>query len=429
MKTPVSRIPLIVGIGWVATAAIAFSIGRIGSPSPSGVGVEADAGASANRLRRAQRDGGDGSGPAAGMNGQFAMGEDGGPLTLARVTNGQPIDKWMKKLMSQEDDIVRMAGLLRFLEAVKSPADLKAALEEINLRGDRGFGRSSHFTEYAMILEKWTQLDPNGAIAFAESRSREEKMLGTSTVLRTWTRTDASAAIAWAQANGKESSPDNGSRGAPPGWGGQGISALSTVLTQLATTDLDRALSVAATETFDRRSRTLDTFASELVRQRGFDGAKGVIDAMAPGSLKDGLITQLADKFASADAPAAAEWAASLPAGDAKSRALAESVGEWAKKDAVAAGTFLASLPATAEADRSRESYANTIVQKNPESALAWASAITDEDRRLRTVENVARSWVRQDATAAKAWLAQSTLPEEVKTRLQAPGRGRGSSR
>ena len=89
----------------------------------------------------------------------------------------------------------------------------------------------------------------------------------------------------------------------------------------------------------------------------------------------------------------------------------------------------MAKLPATPEADRSRESYANAVAQKDPQGALAWAAAITDKDRQQRAVENVVRTWVRQDAPAAKEWVAQSSLPDEVKTRIQAPSRGGNSGR
>ncbi len=361
------------------------------------------------------------------------MGEGDGQVTVARVTNGQPLDKWMKNLMAQQDDIVRMNGLLRLLDAVRDPEDLKTALGAINLRGDRGFGRGARFTEYSMLLEKWTQLDPKGAIEYVNTKSREEKWIGTNAVLQTWTRADATAAVTWAQANGKDAKEAEGGPGATggPGGGPPGFtsSPISIVLSQLAHSDIDRALSVAAAETFDRRSRTLDTLANELVSQRGLDGARTALDGMAAGSLRDGLTAQLAGKFAEKDAPAAAAWAFALPEGDAKSRALSETIGEWAKKDAAAAGAFMAKLPATAEADRSRESYANAVAQKDPQGALAWATTITDKDRQQRAVESVARAWVKQDAPAATAWIAQSTLPDEVKTRIQSPSRGGGFTR
>jgi hypothetical protein len=198
------------------------------------------------------------------------------------------------------------------------------------------------------------------------------------------------------------------------------------VISQLAHSDLERALSVAGTETFDRRSRTLDTLANELVSQRGLEGARSVLDGMAAGSLRDGLTTQLAGKLAEKEPKAATEWAFALPEGEAKSRALAETVGEWAKKDPVAAGTFMAKLPLTPENDRSRENYATAVAQKDPQGALAWATSITDASRQQRTVEGVVRAWIKQDATAAKAWVAQSSLPDDVKSRIQSPSRGPG---
>ena len=428
MKSPKSSLPLVVGLGWFATATIAFCIGRIGAPTA----VNDEAARAAERAAGGARTLGDiaAKGDTIGSKGQFSMGEGDGSLTVERVTNGQPLDKWIKKLMEQQDNIVRMNGLLRLLDAVRNPDDLKIMLGAINLRGDHGFGRGARFTEYSMILEKFTHLDPKEAIAYVNTKGREEKWIGTSTVMQTWTRADAAGAIAWAQANGKEKDESQAGSGGPGG-GPPGFtnSPISIVLSQLAHTDLEKAISVASTETFDRRSRTLDTIATELVGQRGLDGARSMVDGMGEGSLRDGLITQLAGKFAEKDAAAAATWALSLSDGDAKSRALAETVGEWAKKDAAAAGAFMTKLPATPQADRSRESYAGAVAQKDPQGALAWAGAITDKDRQQRTVENVVRTWVKQDAPAAKAWIAQSSLPDEVKTRIQAPSRGGGSSR
>jgi hypothetical protein len=201
MKSTSSRLPLFVGIGWLATAAIAFCIGRIGTaPAPVATGDEAGRPA-------AGKSGGTAAGSAAEFSrtpgaerAQFAMGEGDGSMTVARLTNGQPLDKWVKNLMAQQDGIVRMNGLLRLLEAVRDPEDMKTALGAFSLRGDRGFGRGARFTEYSMILEKWTQLDAKGAAAFVNSKGREEKWIGMSAVenvVRTWVKQDAPAAKEW----------------------------------------------------------------------------------------------------------------------------------------------------------------------------------------------------------------------------------------
>jgi hypothetical protein len=425
MKLIFDRSQFITAAALFATAAVAFSVGRLSNPA----GHSAVVGESLENPAAGGGRGGmvsaSGSGASDGRNTQFATGQNGARLTLAELTNGKPLDKWLKNLLAQDDEIVRMTGLINFLDATTDPADLKTAMEAINLRGERGFGRGSRFTEYGMLLQKWTQLDAKGAIAFVESRDRDERWIGTSAVLKAWTRLDPSAAIAWAESSGKElPAPEWEGRGGPGGGAAQGNFALSMVVSQLARTDLDRALSVAATQKYDSRSRTLDSLASELVSQRGLAAARAALDALPEGGLRDGLALNLAGRFASADPAGTAQWALALAPGDTRSRALAEVVGEWAKADAVAAGNFLAKLPADPESDRSRESYAQSVVQKDPAGAMAWASAITEEQRRLRAVESVARSWMRADEPAAKAWVAQSPLPDEVKSRIQSPPSG-----
>jgi hypothetical protein len=423
MKAPPSRSQALLTIGWIATAAIAFSFGRLTNPTASPTTGPLRPGAAKSTVSTASGDADQDAAFAKTLealrSGQFASGEK--PRTLAELTNGQPLDKWLKKLLAQDDSIVRMTGILRLLEVLNTPEELRAAIEAVNLRGDRGFGRGSRFTEYSMLIEKWAQIDPKTAIEFAESRTREEKYLASSTVLRTWTRMDPAAAITWAQTEGKKTSDTENAPGEPGNWGERGPSAISTVISQLAQTDLDRALSVAAGENFDRRSRTLDTLASELANQRGLEAARKIVDDMPAGSLRDGLVSQLAERLAAKDPTGAASWVLSLPEGDSRSRALADVVSEWARKDATAAGKFLASLQPSPETDRSRETYANNVARKDPEAAMAWATTITEPDRRTRTVENVARTWMTQDANAAKAWVAQSTLPDDLKQRIQSP--------
>lgn len=436
MKIPFSNPRILAAAGWLATAAIAFSVGRLTNPPGSTTisGPAQDGSANGDAGGGASRNPGERFTGTAVRSAQFALGDDGQPLTMAKLTNGQPLEKWMKNLMAQDDEIVRMTGLLGFLNTVTDTAELRAALEAMNLRGGGGFGRGgSRFTEYGMLLQRFTQLDAKGALEFVGTRSREERFIGTSAVLRTWTKTDPSAAVAWAETNGKDLTlPEQwGGRGGSDGGQAQGNFALSFVISQLAHSDIDKALTIASTQTYDSRSRTVDTLASELVNQRGLPAAKAALDAMPAGTLRDGLALQLTGRLASADASGTAKWALTLPEGDVKSRALAEVVKEWVKTDPAAAGTFLTTLPATPDADRSRETYAHGVVEKDPRGAIAWASAITDEERRARAMESVARSWMKTDAAAAKEWVAQSPLSPEAKAKIQAPsqggfGRGRG---
>jgi hypothetical protein len=414
-------------LGFLATAGLAYSFGRmtnyLGAPLTS-------AGAREAAGTGAAPGSGNGSGPSADGSGlrigsSFATESAGSdePFSISRVTGGQPLDEWLKKLMAQDDDLYRMQNLMKLVETLNSPEDLKAALEIIGTRRGR-------FSEYGLLMEKFTKVDPRAAIVYAGAQDGREKMAAVSAVLHTWTRTDPAAALAWAQTEGA-AMPREGGRGpgVPAGPGGdrgpRENFAVSSVITQMARTDLDRALAAAGSPESGRPGgRVVETLASEMLSQRGADAARQAGEAIPEGDLKNGYLRTLAEKLAGKDAAGTAKWAMSWPAGETKNRALGQIMEEWAKSDATAAGTFLAAQPVSAETDSAREHYASHVLRKDPPGALSWANTITDPARREKTVTNLAMDWARRDPEPARQWIAQSTLPNDLKAKL-APTRNR----
>jgi hypothetical protein len=428
MKLAFHRSDAITAAGLLAATAVAFCVGRLTNPAGSSAATGADrenpAGATAPGGMPFD------SGVVTGRGSQFPTDQNGDCLTIEKLTNGKPLDKWLKNLLSQEDEIVRMTGLLRFLDSTTDPADLRTALEAVkdilNAGNERGSRRSLPLAEYGMLLQRWTQLDAKGAIAFVAGRDSWERWTGATAVLRTWTRLDPTAAIAWVQENGREFSARGSGAGGSKNGSANWDFTLSTVVSELARSDIDRAMTVAARllETNPRNgpSGMEDVLASEIVRQRGMEAARAALDALPAGTFRDSLSLTLARRFASADPAGGARWALGLAAGDTRSLAVAEIVRGWANADPIAAGNFVAKLPAGPDGDRSRESYAYAVVQKDPAASIAWANVIIDPTRRLSAVEAVARTWMAADPPGAKAWLAQNPLPDEVKARIQALG-------
>lgn len=269
-----------------------------------------------------------------------------------------------------------------------------------------------------MLLEKWTKVDPKAAIAYASNgnRGNDDRGSSSSIVLRAWARTSPDEALAWAEANGKGNNPQDGN------W------ALTSVLQQLARTNVDRALEVASTQVLSRaRGRMMETLVGELVGQRGEDAARTAILALPAGSFRDNMTAQIAGRLANSDGPGTAEWVMTLPPGEARSRALAEVVNQWTEDDPTAAGTFLTRLPVSPETDSSRERYAFNVLRADPEGALAWANTISNDEQRNRAIENLIRGWMRRDADGARTYLAQSQLPPEMKAQISgSQGRSRG---
>jgi len=204
--------------------------------------------------------------------------------------------------------------------------------------------------------------------------------------------------------------------------------AMTSVLGQLAKTDLGQAIEIAQTEPVSiARGRVVETLVSQLVSQRGEAAARDAALAIADESMRSAMIRQLAGRAAESDPAKALEWVSTLPAGAAKTSALTETVRQWAQKDTAAAAAYVKALPASAETDGPRATVARYVVDKDPAGAIAWSNSITDPAARTKSLGDVVGSWMRKDAPAAKEWVSQ--LPEETRTQVMAAAAERGGSR
>ena len=409
MKLPPYSRQVFTIAAWLAMAVIAYCIGRMTAPTEKAVVAGPTTGNSA--ASAAAQPSVDTQVASTMSPEELQRISESGPTTLEKLTGGRPMGDWLKNLLAQEDEIIRTTGFLKLLENLKTPEDIMAALEVVKGRdggdgGRRGGGRFGN-REFSMLMQKFTQMDPKAAIAYAEKAEGNERLAATATVLRTWARTSADEALAWAQTNGKTENEQDGN------W------AVAMVVSQLAKNNIDRALLVANEQPATRaRGRMIDTLVSELVDQRGKEAAREAIMNMPDGTLKDSLTAQIAGRLAKGDGASTAQWVMNLPAGDARNRALVETVGEWSEEDPVGAGNFLTKLPASPETDAVRERYAYEVNRQDPEGSIAWASTISQDQQRYRAIENLVRNWMRRDTNQAQQWLAQSELPPEIKARF-----------
>jgi hypothetical protein len=66
--------------------------------------------------------------------------------------------------------------------------------------------------------------------------------------------------------------------------------------------------------------------------------------------------------------------------------------------------------------------FSSRILSSDPQTAVQWAATIRNDNLRNSEVESAARDWLRLDPRSASSWIANSSLPEETKTRLLSPG-------
>ena len=392
---------LLIPAAWLATAVLTFCLGRMSSFIDAPV---VSATPSAQRAEPAA--------PAVDAR-IFAIpisrGE-GETFTspLQQLTGGQPIADWLKNLLNEEDEIARMNGFMRLMEVLGSGDEIAQALDAMMANGN-GWSRGK---EFSMLLQKWAQLDPAQAMAWVEKiKDQGAKFGGYRAVLSTWTRRSPQEAVAWAEANGRPEAKDEQ----------DGNWAMATIVGQLAKTDADWALRLTEGQSMSRaRGRMIESVIGQYVSQRGEAAAREMVMNISDETLRHGAMGRLASQLAANDPQSAAQWIATLPAGDGRQRALTELVSQWSENDPAAAAAYLSKYPASPETDESRGRLAQNVLRKDPEGALAWANTISEDQFRARTVTELVRNWMRRDEEAAQKWVQASALPADFKARFGA---------
>lgn len=187
------------------------------------------------------------------------------------------------------------------------------------------------------------------------------------------------------------------------------------------------------------------------IREGGLVEARGAIQALPEGRLKQEMMREMVDEWAAFDPVGAAEYVTSLGAGaspDLKStiasewaesdpaaaakwldsfppddpalpRATAEVIREWTRYDLDAPAEWLNTLPASEELDRAVASYTFRAAQEDPAGAMSWAESIVDEQLRSRMMESVAVSWKETDPAGFTTYLDSAALSNEQRQSLQ----------
>ena len=444
MPTPIKsndkkRVALIGG-AWLLTSVLAFSVGRISSWLEEPVTPAKPVVTSGSSGQEGVNVGGDGR--VGGVFSSDATAKTGTAPTINEVTGGQPLEDWLKRVMAQEDELFRMQNFMKLLDSLNSPADIEAALKVIMAGGGRGRGGpgfgGGRFTEISMLMAKYVQLDPKSAMAYSTKLEGGEKFMATSSALRTWTRLSPEAALAWARTEGANITMDFGGRGGPGGPGGgpggdqqdapKDNFALLSVVSQMAKSDLDKALSTASTMEIGRfGDRMVDTLAGEMIAQKGADAARAYADSLPAGAYRDQYVQQTAEKLAGKDPLGTTQWVSKMETGETKRRTLGRVIDTWANSDFAAASAYVSSQPASPDMDSARSEIIQRLSRDDPKQAWSMIPTITDPERQARTAQRVGPQLVKADPANGPAIIAASSLPDEVKQQAAAPQRDGGN--
>lgn len=266
-------------VAWAASLAITYSFAKLAEPAAPVAPATSSEKTESKPDITPSTGSGDATPEGAALRGLNRSNVN--QTTRDQLTGGLPMSDWLKHLMSQDDQIIRMTGFLKLLDTLDNGADIKDALAVMKENGRGGFGRGWS-GEYSMLLEKWTQLNPKEAAAYLkDSLSPREQMMAGRSVLGTWTRMNPDEALAWAQTNGAPAKPEDGN------W------AVAAVVTQMAQRNLNRALLLAQTQPTSRtQGWVVNSLVGQLVKEQGPESALTTVQKLEPGPFQDAMLKQ-----------------------------------------------------------------------------------------------------------------------------------------
>jgi hypothetical protein len=270
-------------------------------------------------------------------------------------------------------DVLAWNSLIPQVAAEWARTDLGRAFDWASSLPD-GATRSQAMVE---VSYQWAATDPRGAAAYAEQRY---DMALLKAVAGTWAASDPKSAAAWAS----------------------GLPEAEGQFTAMAT-------------------------ASAVWAQEDPAAAAAYVNALPPGEARNRALVAVASAWAYADPPAAARWAEQLLEGPARGGAFERLINAWTVTDPYAAGQWLQHLPATPSRDSAVIAFCSAIDGEDPAVSFAWAGTVSDEVTRNQKLERTATIWLAKDPALARSAIAQSRLPEDIKSQLMAGALPRGN--
>jgi hypothetical protein len=347
------------------------------------------------------------------------------PLTKAEI------ESVAREAFNDPNPLKRQLAFARLLEGL-TPENAEQIREQ--MRGGRANGDQWQLFQYA-----WGAADGVGALAAAAKIENADRRNGAlAQALSGWASADPQQAIAWlGQVENKE----------------ERTRLQGSLVGGLADHDIGFAtryvLDLAAAGD-GNAAGFMRTVASEQLRKEGPAASAQWAETLPDGDAKTTALEQVANRYVDNDPAAAAAWASQfatveygarvidevgeeyaerdpgaavkwllgLPEGRAQQAGMHGALGEWARRDPTAASQFLIDLPQSPLKDQAVSGFVRRVAWEDPESAIAWARTIAQESTRGEAMTRAAQAWFIRDREAALQWLPTSGLSAEAQKRV-----------
>ena len=321
--------------------------------------------------------------------------------TLISQIAGRSPDEAKALLDELPEGSARSAGVSALVNALaqtdpKAAAELVAQMPDDRRRGDA----------VSNVAMRFARSDTTSALAWAETLGGDQRNSAFSGIAYTWTQQDPKAAFDY-YAKHEIMSADG--------------FMVNQALRNWAQSDSTEALAWARTLPDGKlKDRALSTVIVSMADHDPREAAKMI--RSLPASSQDDAAGSLAARWATNDPTAAAQWAANLPEGDARSKATRSIVATWAERDVAKTAAWLEKLPAGISRDGAVYEFSRQVTDKDPAGAAAWAGTIYDPAQRDTAIERIYRHWSRTDQQGAAAFIANSpAVSDQMKQKILAP--------
>ncbi len=244
-----------------------------------------------------------------------------------------------------------------------------------------------------LLLAKWTQEDPDAALASLSSASGKQAYADAGTILGTLAAMDPAKAASWL------SNSDNPVLRQP--WMSSFLT--QSVAEQWARQDPDAALEWASTLDPEQQVGAYSGIINNILES---DPQRAAALAMTlDSSDRPKLLGQIAEAWAAQDPAEAVAWADSLTGGD-REGSLQEALGSWAASAPAEAARYVDQLP-----EQERSSYVRDVVrnwsEQAPADAAAWLESQPEGEGRAGAMGHLMWNWTTRDPEAAADWLGE----------------------
>jgi hypothetical protein len=300
--------------------------------------------------------------------------------------------KSLETILSDRDARHRIGNLEAFINGLQT-GEYADALKRIR----RIPGNNDRELASRLLISRWVQSDPDGALQFAAANRGYEYVADA--VFQQAAATDLQSALERAK-----TLPNADLR----------YMALRGVLSFMADTDPAGALRLAPTLGDYRGNEPL---SSVVYRQWAANDPQAAALQAAQDNTEGGWrspVNQVVRTWAAQDPAAAANWSLSLTDAEARARSVSQVMRQWTRDDETAATNWINALPAGSDHDTAVAALAISMAATDPQSAISWARNIADETARNNALQRISREVMWRDPTNGNAVLQAAGVPPNL---------------